>query len=402
MTEHSSLMWSGPGRALDAHLDLFKYVSGTVRYVHDKVNVGKPVDFRTYPPTLVQRLNLMTSFDTKMELQVDGQSVGPLQDDAYSFNSEYNRNRTAALLRLEYDTLNEGETHYIAHNVMTTLETAAASMDDEPLFATDLPAPKGLIVFEYPMILPDLHPDTGELEPRLQMPLRAVGWTTHTVHTRDKVTGELTPREGIHYVLYTDENSFLKYFAESTRRLLGDARADHFYAYQLLLRMWAVDATAWAFGMSWKTGNEPNGEFGAGEIHANVAMLRRWLLAYFRWSWDRIIVPERYSPKRHERRRAERAGKQLEDGHIKVLRLRREVEYERHHGGAPTDGFHFAHQWIVRGHWRRVWYKSLGPHHHEDGAFNHESHRLKWIEPHLSGNPFGPTISGHNVVASVR
>jgi hypothetical protein len=129
--------------------------------------------------------------------------------------------------------------------------------------------------------------------------------------------------------------------------------------------------------------------------------MRRFLLSYFRWCWQRILVPERYNPSRAENKRAIRMGRPLEDGYIKVMRLRREVEAEKS-GRPETDGFYFDHQWIVRGHWRRQWYKTLGPHHNDDGSFNQDSHRLIWVEPHTSGNPYGPLVIGHDVVAAVR
>jgi hypothetical protein len=113
------------------------------------------------------------------------------------------------------------------------------------------------------------------------------------------------------------------------------------------------------------------------------------------------LVPERYTPKSYERRRAARSNFQITDGHIKVLRLRREMEAERH-GESQESTFAYTHQWVVRAHPRRQWYPSLGPARNDDGSFNQDSHRLIWIEPHLAGNPFGPLVSGHNVVAAVR
>jgi hypothetical protein len=90
-----------------------------------------------------------------------------------------------------------------------------------------------------------------------------------------------------------------------------------------------------------------------------------------------------------------------EDGHIKVLHLRRTEQAARREGESDAD-YARRHQWIVRGHWRRQWYKSLGPARHADGTFNEASHRLIWIDPFLAGNPFGPLVVGHNVTAAVR
>ena len=92
----------------------------------------------------------------------------------------------------------------------------------------------------------------------------------------------------------------------------------------------------------------------------------------------------------------------LEDGYVKILRLRREVEAEARGENVDSDEWRRDHQWIVRGHPRRQWFPSLGPARNEDGSFNQDSHRLIWIEPHVAGNPYGPLVIGHNVVAAVR
>jgi hypothetical protein len=81
--------------------------------------------------------------------------------------------------------------------------------------------------------------------------------------------------------------------------------------------------------------------------------------------------------------------------------LRREFEAEQS-GRSETDGFYFDHSWIVRGHWRRQWYPSLGPARNPDGSFNQDSHRLTWIEAHQSGNPMAPLVIGHEVTSAVR
>ena len=140
-----------------------------------------------------------------------------------------------------------------------------------------------------------------------------------------------------------------------------------------------------------------------GETHQTVAYVRRFMLALWRFCWQRILVPETYRPSRHETKRALRAGLTLEDGYVKVLRLRRHVEAElRGETVDAGDPLAYDHQWIVRGHPRRQWFPSLGPARNDDGSFNIDSHRLIWIEPHLKGNPYAPVVIGHNVTAIVR
>ena len=89
------------------------------------------------------------------------------------------------------------------------------------------------------------------------------------------------------------------------------------------------------------------------------SFIRRWLLAYFRWTWQRIVVSVPHHPDRAAGRRMDRAGFDLIDGYVKVMRLRRTVELKAH--GERWMASTSDHQWIVRGHWRRQWYRSLGP-----------------------------------------
>ena len=92
----------------------------------------------------------------------------------------------------------------------------------------------------------------------------------------------------------------------------------------------------------------------------------------------------------------------LEDGYVKILRLRRHVEAEARGEKPDSDPLAYDHQWLVRGHPRRQWFPSLGPARNEDGSFNVDSHRLIWIEPFVKGNPYAPLVIGHNVTAVVR
>jgi hypothetical protein len=275
------------------------------------------------------------------------------------------------------------------------------------LFPTDLPCPRGLIVFEYPLLIPDLHPETGETVPGLDMPVRAIAWGQEKVFARKPDVEELEPFDGIWYTLYTDAEAWQSLFVASVKRELPDEYA----AYEGLYSdtgdrdpVWCIDTSGWAFGKSWKRSLDPSPResYPQGEIHDTVARVRRFILALFRFQWQRILVPQIYKPTRHEAKRASRIGMKLEDGYIKVLRLRRHVEMEARGEHVEPDPFTYDHQWLVRGHWRRQWYPSLGPARTDDGSFNYDAHRLVWIEPFVKGNPYGPLVVGHAVTAVVR
>ena len=377
-----STMWPGPSRALQFHLDLFERLDKVYRYLGhlSTLDEVREVHTETMPRQLTQRLRLMTA-----STGLDGSTVSDARDNIQIMFDKENWERTAQVMKVEYRALDEGETHYVSHSVMSSVETAARSMDPELLFETDMPCPAGVIVFEYPLMTNDLHPDTGEVVPGLLMPVRAIAWSMSNVMMND---GRVRP--GLCYCLYTDAEAYKKFYLRSYRELIGmdddeialaEGAAD--------LRSWLTDTSGWAFGESWD-----DDKYGEG-----VSFIRRFLLSYFRWTWQRILVPTPYTPSRAEKKWVARVKPPLADGHIKVLRLRREIEHERR-GSGEYQGV-YDHQFIVRGFWRRQWYKSLGPA-RINGEFNHESHRLVYVEPFVKGNPNGPLVVGHNVVASVR
>jgi len=406
-------MWSGPGRALQFHVELYDNVARARKWI-DQANGRAPVN--SVPPLIAQRMRLMSSMGhVGVQLMIDGHTISTQRDDESVLTSTANMYRSIGLVEAEYETLNKGQTHYVSHHVASAVEAAAKLAADEPLFPTDLPCPEGLIVFEYPILTPDLDPKTGAIVPELTMPLRAIGWSTQKVHARrkdysdeDAANGvsEMEQLDGIFYVLYTDRDAYMDLFVPGASKLFPDYYGEGFMPeIGEFQSTWCIDTSGWAFGKPWARSAVDDetfrDEMGQGKIHNTVAYIRRFMLSYFRWTWQRLLVAQTYHPSRPESKRALRAGKPLEDGYVKVLRLRREVEAEQS-GRPETDGFYFDHQWIVRGHWRRQWYKSLGPARLEDGSFNADSHRMVWIEPHTSGNPYGPLVVGHEVVAAVR
>ena len=361
--------WSGPGRALQTHLDLFRYVDRAHAWVVAHADGATEVQLAAAPPTLRQRLRLMTSMAGVVS--DDGTSVSTQKDNPNSVLSQGNVTRGVGLINTEYDILNRGETHYVSHNIMATVAAAAEQAGDEPLYPTDPPCPQGLIVFEYPLCIPDLHPETGEIVPDLEMPVRAISWAPSAgVFTpKGDGSGLSVPMPGIFYGLYTDENAWRTLFLPSVERALPDEWTEFKDVYTdadatVYDRdpIWCIDTSGWSYAVPWHRSDQlhPNVAMEHGEIHQTVAYVRRFILALWRFCWQRILIPQTYRPTRHEQKRAIRAGVTLEDGYVKVLRLRRLVEAEAR-GERPDGDAFYDHSWIVRGHPRRQWFPSLGP-----------------------------------------
>lgn len=385
--------WSGPSKALQFHLDLYDKVSGLWKYA--LAHVGQAVAEDDLPFGLLQRIRLLSSSDTADRVRKDGGDIDQAIFDA-----------AVGGLYAEYEDLALSETHYVSHSVMASVQIAAESADPEPIFPTDLPCPRGLIVFESPLMLSDVGED-GALDPDTEVPVRAISWATHRV-TKIHDDGTKTEGDGIRYVLYNSFDSYdfedAEIYDDKREENIPKATRERVIEASRELGIWVIETSGWSFGSPWGDGGWIKwDDMPEGQVHSSAAVIRRFLLAYFRWTWQRIIVPTTYRPKRPEMKRGLRGGLTMEDGYIKVLRLRREVEHTaRFDRGEESDEFTFDHQFMVRGHWRRQWYKSLGPAQLPDGSFNPDSHRLVWIEPFIKGNPYGPLIIGHDVSAAVR
>jgi hypothetical protein len=390
-----STRWSGPSRALATRIELYDLVSRALR--QSRQFSGQRVNPVALERTLGQRIRLMSSMPWNGPLVgVDGRVAALGKDDNAEMFSKYNITRAIGTLSVEAEALSSPETHFVSEHVMNAAWSVADMADDEPMWATDLPAEAGLIVFETPLLLDDLHPKTGTVVPGLTMPCRAIAWTTNPVWTFD---GEGNPKanDGIWYGLYCDAEAFKQFYVTAFEDLIGPGDA---FLEDELLPIWMSDSSGWAFGAPWKRGGTDHDRtvMGGGLIHDAVAQVRRFILAYFRWTWSRVLVSHRHDLDRAERRRLGRVGLP-EQGYLKVVRLRREAEaIER--GEDVADAIARTHSWLVSAHPRRQHYRSLGPARLADGSFNPASHRLVWIDTYVAGD--GPLVVGTTVKAAVR
>lgn len=85
-------------------------------------------------------------------------------------------------------------------------------------------------------------------------------------------------------------------------------------------------------------------------------------------------------PDRAARRRMKREGK--EPSPVRVISIR---AGSASGGGTGESGRDYVHRWIVRGHWRRQWYRSI------------QAHRPVWITPYVKGPEGAPLLGGEKV-----
>jgi hypothetical protein len=79
--------------------------------------------------------------------------------------------------------------------------------------------------------------------------------------------------------------------------------------------------------------------------------------------------------------------RRLQQSPITVVRLRYAATARHGDGGMGRE---YHHRWMVRGHWRRQWYPSRG------------AHIPLWIAPHIKGPEDAPIKTGERVNAWVR
>jgi len=318
--------------------------------------------------------------------KVDGETVsGP-----HSFSSD--PRAIGQIVNLEHDLLKHGTTMFVSEPVMAVVSAASQTMEAEPLFETDLLAPSGLLVFESPLEVVDLHPVTGQPDENYIMHIRAIGWVITEMQKRDGTMGT-----GILLIPYTDLEGRLRTL--TIHESLGTSQQDvqELTAIQKERgdHLIPCDFMPWAFGVEWVNGNAVWNEEAQtfDGLVTSVCQQRLFFLALMRFAWQQIVVPRRETAVRQSRRAAERQMTQPDlDQGVSVLRLRREIEFQRTHG----EGIPLRWRVVVRGHWRRQWYRSLGE------ASDPASHRLIWIDPHIRGNDELPLRESRKVTAIIQ
>ena len=317
-------------------------------------------------------------------------------------------------LRREAEMLSHAETVYVSEEIVDRITYAASQMEPEPLFHTDMFAPYGLIVLEKPIFIPDYHPRTGVLTDYLHVAIRAIGWMPEpAVHRFED--GEYQPHLGTMLFAYTTNTDWRASYEDELFRairqgkvnpkdagmVLGDGTMveqgmmsftmSHGLSTNLLT---PTDVMPWAFGQEWT--HKDKAVYEPGVVDSSVAYVRRWFLTLMRFTWQKLLVPERPEFSKKLARTASEYNKP--DLQWSVLRIRRLAARSE-----PTGtGRRLMYRVQTRGYWRQQHYSTLGPSHLEDGTFNPDSHRLKWIAPFWRGPLDGPIGPQHKATVITR
>ena len=436
--------WSGLAPAVNAHLERWKRADKdwqkleivARRQVRKGVSDG-PRRFELTPEThpiaymwsvFGRSWGLPTPDGTvitpEADLPIEGMTINGREQFVSTAASDKNG---IGLAEREHVMLRKAETVYVSAEIVDRITYAAQSIEPEPLHATDLFAPSGLIVLEKPIRLPDYHPGTGIMTDFIHVGIRAIGWTPETVRTADAegynpATGAVNTgdsRPGVMIFTYTTNEDWKNTYArdvanairsgklskdEVERIFLGsdmNTAEDFFERAEYTLgalsgrdQLTPSDVMAWAFGRKWQ--ERDSLDYVPGTVDPSVSYMRRWLLTLLRFSWQKLVTAEHKEPSKKLRARMIEVKRPAAT--FSVLRLRRPDEKTFETG----TGQKLTYRVKTRGHWRNVYVPSLGPATLEDGSYNPESHRRQWIEAFWRGPLDGPLGPDHKATVIVR
>jgi hypothetical protein len=395
--------WSGLAPAVDAHLSRWARSDKVIKLAQRFDETRSHDDFAPWIETYIG--HAWTAFAASYGVPgADGVPRADLMtlDGETIAGRQQMRADQAAIMKgvvlaiREHEMLSKAVSHYVSAEVVQEITEAAHIARNEPLYETDVFTPHGFAVFETPIAFDDLYPETGHVNPDLEVHIRAIGWTTiDAIGTTDP--DDLTLKPGVMVYIYTTREDYANGYYRSCRDLGLDAPAPDEIADGFL----PLEVCAWQFGRPW--GVRDSAAHVPGTVPSTVAAERRWFYAFQRLMWQRIIVPHRPEMKRPERRRLDRvlANRRRPDLDYTVLRLRRAVDpvYER----ALGTGLPLEHRVRVRGHWKFAYLPGTGlPARDDSGAQIPESHRWTWIEAHWKGPEDGPLGAMDAATAVIR
>ena len=256
------------------------------------------------------------------------------------------------------DFINGCDPWFVDKEMVTLIENAAASLASHQFDASDLVTRRGFVVLETPVWME--HENFG------LVPVRAIVWKPWPT----TAMGQPYNKNAIGPVLATNTDEGLGILCQVWFDLEHPGferdKVDRYYTG----RLWPGLHTAWFEGetvdapFSWSNASE--------EMARDLVELRRFVMALWLLSSQRIALVSGQKPARGLRRQAERLKL---PSTVVVVSLRR-AEPQKYEGeGRPVE---WSHRWMVSGHWRRL---------DRDGRI-----KMTWVSPHIKGPEDKPFI----------
>lgn len=251
---------------------------------------------------------------------------------------------------------------HVAPEMVAVADTARQTMPGYNLHREDLPAERGLIVFDSPIGRFDREGDPEvmpEYDRRRVLEARAAQREVGPASVIGALWGPaISPdgEPGVLVVTFADTSELADY-----RERQGDSPA----AVMALRRTGALtyhDETVLPWGEHFDESRGPDAPVRNAALGTLIAT---WLLM------GQPIVSTNPEPlPRQTRRGRERAGLRVPE--VRVVRLRH-AQRPRAEAEETASGRTYTKRWIVRGHWRNQWYASR------------QAHRPKYIPMHVKG-----------------
>ncbi|MFF7550930.1 hypothetical protein ACFZCU_46110 [Streptomyces canus] len=256
---------------------------------------------------------------------------------------------TARFQLMEVSCLLLADLFFVAEEMFNLARVAAQSLPPFTLLPEDVPTEFGLAY-----LAPGTYMPPGELNS-----VAAVEW-------------RVVPGCGVTFAFFCDTELMLNHMADSGK-CTAEQAAHHRSLFGPLSPMHAEAMVHF--------GRDPlPGDRASSEDEEFMRVIRSmWLLMQ-----QPLADVAEVELDRAAKRRLQRAGR--EPSLVRVISLRRPQSDE----GAAGTGRDYAHQWVVRGHWRNHWHPKR------------QVHRPVWIAPHIKGPDGAPLIGGEKVYAWKR
>lgn len=283
-------------------------------------------------------------------------------------------------------TVHRAEPVFVAHDVCQIVEAAMESFQPEPVLPQDPFTLCGFALLSHPIKIRDAR--------GLDIPIKAVGWLPMLAEARGDQGGMVLPgRETFtqemverspglwvtfwvsydcdpHALLPENDGQMYDEQGRSVGQVLHDMNPH--------ARLQMINSFYVAYGKKTWTMRPEDDPHGA-------AARAQWKLIQVLWRLGQQLVPVRERAARAARRDARRHN--IEREHITVVKLRRASNPRLLGEG---DGRQLDHRHIVHGHWKPVWYPSLG------------EHRQRYIMPYVRGPEDAPLRINDRVFEFVR
>lgn len=250
-----------------------------------------------------------------------------------------------------------GDPIYVSPRFIEMAEYALGSFQPEPVLPTDLFTAQGFAYLPKPIHVLDVNDQ--------ELPIRAMGWIpVRAQREAGMETG------GVWVVMWVHRDDDQPGLMGMDQAIIDHVRSLPFGRLTPVHSFWMPYGERY-----WE--NISDDRFAD-------ASARQWKSIQVLWRLGNQVVRTAERAPKAARKDARRHG--VEADHVTVIRLRKTESLA--YDPTPTtddwdgEGRHYSVQFVVRGHWRNQWYKSLG------------EHRQIWISPYVKGPedaPFQPS-----------